>query len=182
MTRVGGLETQTQQRVLVLFRNRIDYEYSGNWREREGNRAINPYILNWLWPRQVHFCYTHHQGAGLALEGRCARRKPHHLRRQPRDLQNASLRWQGEAGGLPTNFSPDRPEKSCVNCYLFLAISTSPLPTWNLCYDQTADVEGDPKRKQGPGDCYASPSMIQANNIGRRSYNLHEMLVVSSVA
>src|SRR5713101_2506120 len=37
---VGQLERKTQDRVVALFRDRLRYEYLGNWEEREGNTNI----------------------------------------------------------------------------------------------------------------------------------------------
>jgi len=40
MTRVGGLERETQHDVVALFRNRLGYDYFGNWEHTEGNANI----------------------------------------------------------------------------------------------------------------------------------------------
>src|SRR5437879_219591 len=37
---VGQLERKTRERVVSLFRDRLEYEYLGNWEEREGNSNI----------------------------------------------------------------------------------------------------------------------------------------------
>lgn len=42
---VGQLERKTQDRVLALFRDRLGYEYLGNWEEREGNSNVETEIL-----------------------------------------------------------------------------------------------------------------------------------------
>src|SRR5947209_8723625 len=42
---VGQLERRTQDRVVALFRNRLGYEYLGNWEEREGNSNIEADML-----------------------------------------------------------------------------------------------------------------------------------------
>ena len=42
---VGQLERKTQDRVVALFRDRLSYEYLGNWEEREGNSNIEVEIL-----------------------------------------------------------------------------------------------------------------------------------------
>jgi len=42
---VGQLERKTQDRVVALFRDRLGYEYLGNWEEREGNSNIEEDIL-----------------------------------------------------------------------------------------------------------------------------------------
>jgi hypothetical protein len=36
MLTVGLIEKRTQARVVTLFRDRLKYEYLGNWLEREG--------------------------------------------------------------------------------------------------------------------------------------------------
>ncbi len=42
---VGQLERKTQDRVVALFRDRLDYKYLGNWEERDGNSNIEGEIL-----------------------------------------------------------------------------------------------------------------------------------------
>ena len=44
-TKVGQLERQTQNRIVALFRDRLGYEYLGNWEEREGNSNIEEEYL-----------------------------------------------------------------------------------------------------------------------------------------
>src|SRR5436309_6938858 len=44
-TKVGQLERQTQNRIVALFRDRLGYEYLGNWEEREGNNNIEEEYL-----------------------------------------------------------------------------------------------------------------------------------------
>jgi len=45
MTTVGQIEKKTQQRVVKLFREQLDYDYLGDWTEREGNRNIKEDLL-----------------------------------------------------------------------------------------------------------------------------------------
>lgn len=40
MTEVGDIERATQDRVVQLFQDTLDYEYLGNWEYREGNSNI----------------------------------------------------------------------------------------------------------------------------------------------
>src|SRR3989441_4253897 len=42
---VGQLERKTQDRVVALFRDRLGYDYLGNWEEREGNANIEEEYL-----------------------------------------------------------------------------------------------------------------------------------------
>src|SRR5213078_2241749 len=44
-TEVGQLERTSQNRVVALFRDRLGYEYLGNWEEREGNSNIEEEYL-----------------------------------------------------------------------------------------------------------------------------------------
>ena len=55
MSTVGQLEKRTQQRVIKLFRERLGYEYLGNWDEREGNRNIEPEWLRRFLREKQHY-------------------------------------------------------------------------------------------------------------------------------
>jgi type I restriction enzyme R subunit len=49
MSTVGQRERATQQRVVELLQHRLGYRYLGNWRDREGNRNVEPELLaDWL--------------------------------------------------------------------------------------------------------------------------------------
>ena len=49
MPTVGQLERKTQQRVVKLFRERLGYDYLGDWTDREGNANIEPALVRgWL--------------------------------------------------------------------------------------------------------------------------------------
>ncbi len=45
MTTVGQIERLTQNRVVALFQKQLDYDYLGNWEERENNSNIEEDIL-----------------------------------------------------------------------------------------------------------------------------------------
>jgi type I restriction enzyme R subunit len=45
MSNVGQVERKTQDRVTELFRDRLDYEYLGNWEYREGNANVEVGLL-----------------------------------------------------------------------------------------------------------------------------------------
>jgi type I restriction enzyme R subunit len=54
MSTVGQKERETQNRVVALFRDALDYDYLGNWIDREDNRNIEEGLLgDWL-ARQGH--------------------------------------------------------------------------------------------------------------------------------
>ena len=42
MSTVGQIEKRTQARVVKLFREKLRYDYLGNWIDREDNRNIEP--------------------------------------------------------------------------------------------------------------------------------------------
>ncbi len=49
MSTVGQVEKKTQQRIVKLFREDLDYDYLGDWTDREGNANIETALLHaWL--------------------------------------------------------------------------------------------------------------------------------------
>ena len=49
MTSVGQPERATQDRVIALFRDQLDYRYVGDWTDRDGNSNIEDGLLSaWL--------------------------------------------------------------------------------------------------------------------------------------
>jgi len=46
MSTVGQIEKKTQGRVVKLFRERLGYDYLGDWTDREGNRSIEEDLLS----------------------------------------------------------------------------------------------------------------------------------------
>ncbi len=42
MDNIGKPERATQNRVIQLFRNELNYRYLGDWHERENNSNIEP--------------------------------------------------------------------------------------------------------------------------------------------
>ncbi|KUJ77744.1 type I restriction endonuclease subunit R [Ruegeria profundi] len=49
MNKIGQIERATQNRVVKLFKNYLEYEYLGNWQDRPNNRNIESEILGrWL--------------------------------------------------------------------------------------------------------------------------------------
>src|SRR5688572_24450417 len=45
MTAIGQLERPTQNRVVKLFTDRLDYKHLGDWHERDGNSHIEENLL-----------------------------------------------------------------------------------------------------------------------------------------
>ena len=45
MNSIGQLEKVTQDRVVELFQDKLDYRYLGNWEDREDNSNIEEEIL-----------------------------------------------------------------------------------------------------------------------------------------
>ncbi len=49
MSSVGQIERATQNRVIDLFKNRLGYDYFGDWPDRPGNACIeDEYLEKWL--------------------------------------------------------------------------------------------------------------------------------------
>ena len=49
MSKVGSIEIVTQKRLLKVFENDLDYDYLGDWQDREGNSNVEEGILtDWL--------------------------------------------------------------------------------------------------------------------------------------
>lgn len=49
MSSIGQIEKRTQDRVVALFRDQLDYDYLGNWVDRAGNANIKQALLRtWL--------------------------------------------------------------------------------------------------------------------------------------
>ena len=51
---IGQRERLTQNRVVALLRDRLQYDYLGNWEERSGNRNIEETLLRDLLKEQGH--------------------------------------------------------------------------------------------------------------------------------
>jgi type I restriction enzyme, R subunit len=51
---VGQVEKRTQARVVKLIRDTLDYDYLGNWIDRDGNRNIEPELLSAFLKKQGH--------------------------------------------------------------------------------------------------------------------------------
>ncbi|MEI6638265.1 MAG: type I restriction endonuclease, partial [Chlorobium sp.] len=45
LTTIGNSERETQNRVLALFTNELDYRFLGDWKDREGNSNIEESLL-----------------------------------------------------------------------------------------------------------------------------------------
>jgi type I restriction enzyme R subunit len=51
MSNVGERERATQNRVVAFFQSELQYDYLGDWHNREGNRNIEPApLLRYLFP------------------------------------------------------------------------------------------------------------------------------------
>ncbi|KWV91745.1 type I restriction endonuclease subunit R [Erythrobacter sp. YT30] len=49
MSKVGQIERATQNRIVALFDKRLDYDYLGDWQDRDNNRNIEAdYLRDWL--------------------------------------------------------------------------------------------------------------------------------------
>ena len=55
MGQIGKLERETQNRVVSLFQNELEYRYLGNWEEQENNNNVEEEILeDWLVSRRKY--------------------------------------------------------------------------------------------------------------------------------
>jgi type I restriction enzyme R subunit len=54
MSTVGQIEKKTQARVVKLFREKLRYDYLGNWTDREDNRNIEPALVRAFLTKQGH--------------------------------------------------------------------------------------------------------------------------------
>lgn len=49
MSNVGQKERVTQNRVVNFFKQKLGYDYLGDWQDREGNKNIeSDYLRKWL--------------------------------------------------------------------------------------------------------------------------------------
>jgi type I restriction enzyme R subunit len=54
VSNVGQRERATQNRVVTFFQDQLNYDYLGDWQDRENNRNIEPeYLRKWLLSRAV---------------------------------------------------------------------------------------------------------------------------------
>ena len=53
-TKVGQLERKTQNRIVALFRDRLGYDYLGNWEERDDNSNVEEGYLRLFLARAGH--------------------------------------------------------------------------------------------------------------------------------
>src|SRR5438094_5162135 len=54
MSKVGQIERVTQNRIVAIFRNSLQYEYLGNWEERDGNSNVEEQFLSKWLKKQGH--------------------------------------------------------------------------------------------------------------------------------
>ena len=53
-TKVGQLERKTQDRIVALFRDRLGYDYLGNWEDRDDNSNVEEGYLRLFLARAGH--------------------------------------------------------------------------------------------------------------------------------
>ena len=92
MKNVGKSERETQDRIISLFHDELDYDYLGNWIDREGNSNIEEGLLSAYLTRSE---YTQKQiNVALYLsENRSKQTQPQPIQQQPGFLQLAAL-WR----------------------------------------------------------------------------------------
>ena len=98
MSAIGQPERATQNRVIALFRDELDYRYLGDWTDRAGNSNIEEGLLTaWLTKRGYTAAADRRRPAQAPHRGE--RPQPQPLRQQPGRLQPAPLRRGGEDRG-----------------------------------------------------------------------------------
>ena len=53
-TKVGQIERKTQNRIVSLFRDRLGYDYLGNWEDRSDNSNVEEGYLRLFLARAGH--------------------------------------------------------------------------------------------------------------------------------
>ena len=98
MTSVGQPERVTQNRVIALFRDQLDYRYVGDWTDRDGNSNIEDGLLS-AWLTKCGYTPAQISAALHRLRTEADHLQPRALRQQPRRLQPAALRRAREDRG-----------------------------------------------------------------------------------
>jgi type I restriction enzyme R subunit len=58
LSEVGQKERRTQQRLVKLFRDELEYRYLGDWQDRDGNSNVEPELLRAWLTKQGHSDYV----------------------------------------------------------------------------------------------------------------------------
>ena len=95
MSTVGQIEKKTQARVVALFRDRLGYDYLGDWIDRD-NRNIEQDLLR-AWLKKQGVSDTLINRALHELNKAAADTSKQPLRPQQGGLRPAALRREGEA-------------------------------------------------------------------------------------
>ena len=97
MSNVGQVERKTQDHVVELFRDRLGFEYLGNWEYREGNSNIETALLEANLRARGYDDILIDKAIDRLRKRDLARRRARPVRGQPRRLRPAALRREGQA-------------------------------------------------------------------------------------
>ena len=98
MNNIGQPERVTQNRVIALFRDELDYRYLGDWIDRDGNSNIEEDILSAYLTASGYTSAQISRGP-LQAAHRSRQPQPQPLWKQPSRLQSSSLRRAGKDRG-----------------------------------------------------------------------------------
>ena len=98
MSDIGKSERITQNRIIALFRDELEYRYLGDWQDRDGNSNIEGSLLT-AYLTQERLQPRADQQRHIQTARRGGQSQPRPLRQQQGGVQSAALRCAGEDRG-----------------------------------------------------------------------------------